>query len=67
MPTEKLNGVDLYYEIEGDGPPLVLVHGSWSYAKRCHVHVGVAVMHLEAGAKLRIFGAPVHFLDRVAA
>ena len=34
MPTEKLNGVDLYYEIEGEGPPLVLVHGSWSNAKR---------------------------------
>lgn len=30
MPVEKLNGVDLYYEIEGDGPPLVIVHGSWT-------------------------------------
>jgi pimeloyl-ACP methyl ester carboxylesterase len=25
-----LNGVDLYYESEGEGPPLVLVHGDWS-------------------------------------
>jgi pimeloyl-ACP methyl ester carboxylesterase len=25
-----LNGVDLFYESEGEGPPLVLVHGDWS-------------------------------------
>jgi pimeloyl-ACP methyl ester carboxylesterase len=30
MPVEKLNGVDLYYEVDGDGPPLVVVHGSWT-------------------------------------
>lgn len=30
MPTEKLNGLDLYYEIDGDGPPLVVVHGGWT-------------------------------------
>ena len=29
MPTAIANGVRLYYEISGDGPPLVLVHGSW--------------------------------------
>jgi pimeloyl-ACP methyl ester carboxylesterase len=29
MPTKRLNGVELYYEMEGDGPPLVLVHGNW--------------------------------------
>ena len=36
MPTATVNGVDLYYELEGAGPvadagggPLVLVHGSW--------------------------------------
>jgi pimeloyl-ACP methyl ester carboxylesterase len=35
MPTATVNGVDLYYELDGDGPvpaggvPLVLVHGSW--------------------------------------
>src|SRR5690349_4698413 len=30
MPTARLNGVSLYYELAGDdGPPLVLVHGSW--------------------------------------
>lgn len=34
MPVENLNGVDLYYEVHGDGPPLVLLHGSWSNAKR---------------------------------
>jgi 3-oxoadipate enol-lactonase len=26
MPTVKLNNEDLYYELEGNGPPLVLVH-----------------------------------------
>jgi pimeloyl-ACP methyl ester carboxylesterase len=29
MPTIEVNGVDLYYESQGEGPPLVLVHGSW--------------------------------------
>ena len=29
MPTLKVNGVDIDHEIAGDGPPLVLVHGSW--------------------------------------
>ncbi|MGH2837202.1 MAG: alpha/beta fold hydrolase [Thermoleophilaceae bacterium] len=30
MPVEKINGVDLHYEIDGEGPPLVIVHGSWT-------------------------------------
>jgi pimeloyl-ACP methyl ester carboxylesterase len=30
MPIITANGVDLYHEIAGDGPLLVLVHGSWS-------------------------------------
>jgi pimeloyl-ACP methyl ester carboxylesterase len=30
MPLEKVNGVELFYESDGDGYPLVLVHGSWS-------------------------------------
>jgi pimeloyl-ACP methyl ester carboxylesterase len=30
MATAKLNGVELYYEIVGAGPPLVLTHGSWT-------------------------------------
>lgn len=29
MPTAIINGVRLYYDLTGDGPPLVLVHGSW--------------------------------------
>jgi pimeloyl-ACP methyl ester carboxylesterase len=29
MPTARVNGVDLHYELTGSGPPLVLVHGSW--------------------------------------
>jgi pimeloyl-ACP methyl ester carboxylesterase len=29
VPTTKVNGVELYYELEGSGDPLVLVHGSW--------------------------------------
>ncbi|MFI1379425.1 alpha/beta fold hydrolase [Embleya sp. NPDC020886] len=30
MPHARVNGADLYYEVEGDGVPLVLVHGSWT-------------------------------------
>ena len=32
MPETRANGVRLYYEIHGDGEPLVLVHGSWGDA-----------------------------------
>jgi pimeloyl-ACP methyl ester carboxylesterase len=34
MPDTEANGVRLYYEIHGDGEPLVLVHGSWGDATR---------------------------------
>jgi len=27
MPSAKINGIDLYYEVHGDGPPLLLSHG----------------------------------------
>ncbi|MDQ0208770.1 alpha/beta fold hydrolase [Alkalicoccobacillus murimartini] len=27
MPVVTLNGVDLYYEIKGEGPPLIFTHG----------------------------------------
>jgi len=42
MPVEKLNGVNLYYEIDGDGPPLVVVHGSWTD----HTAWGMVAQHL---------------------
>jgi pimeloyl-ACP methyl ester carboxylesterase len=29
MPHMSINDVELYYEAQGSGPPLVLVHGSW--------------------------------------
>ncbi|MFE7639638.1 alpha/beta fold hydrolase [Kitasatospora sp. NPDC057518] len=29
MPRVAVNGVELFYEVGGDGEPLVLVHGSW--------------------------------------
>ncbi len=29
MPYASINNVELYYEVQGSGPPLVLVHGSW--------------------------------------
>jgi len=38
--TAQLNGIDLYYEIEGEGEPLLLLHGGggshgdWTYAGR---------------------------------
>ncbi|MFD9079413.1 alpha/beta fold hydrolase [Streptomyces erythrochromogenes] len=30
MARTRVNGVDLFYEIKGEGEPLVLVHGSWT-------------------------------------
>ena len=30
MPTTPINGIDLYYELQGSGPPLALVHGGGS-------------------------------------
>ncbi|MFE4974735.1 alpha/beta fold hydrolase [Kitasatospora sp. NPDC056651] len=30
MPRVGVNGIELFYEVAGDGDPLVLVHGSWS-------------------------------------
>jgi pimeloyl-ACP methyl ester carboxylesterase len=30
MPVVSVNGVDLHYESQGDGPPLVVVHGGWT-------------------------------------
>lgn len=29
MPRTRVNGVELFYEVTGEGDPLVLVHGSW--------------------------------------
>jgi pimeloyl-ACP methyl ester carboxylesterase len=29
MPHISIDEAELYYEVQGDGPPLVLVHGSW--------------------------------------
>ena len=31
--TVEINGVDLVYEVEGEGPPLVLIHG-WAVHRR---------------------------------
>ena len=30
MPVTRINGIDIHHEVRGDGPPLVLVHGSWT-------------------------------------
>ncbi len=32
MPEAQCNGVNLYYELEGSGEPLALIHGSWGDA-----------------------------------
>jgi pimeloyl-ACP methyl ester carboxylesterase len=29
VPTIEVNGTELFYQVEGEGEPLVLVHGSW--------------------------------------
>ena len=40
--TVSLNGIDLHYQIEGGGEPLLLLHGGtgchedWAYAGRDH-------------------------------
>src|SRR5688572_9533895 len=48
MPTEKLNGLDLYYEIDGDGPPLVVVHGGWTD----HTVWGMVAQRLESAFRV---------------
>src|SRR5688572_20332986 len=48
MPTEKLNGIDLFYEIGGDGPPLVIVHGSWTD----HTAWGMVAERLESSFRV---------------
>jgi pimeloyl-ACP methyl ester carboxylesterase len=30
MPAIHLNGIDLHHEVQGDGPPLVIIHGGWT-------------------------------------
>lgn len=30
MPTAQINGIRVHYEVEGEGDPLVIVHGSWT-------------------------------------
>src|SRR5688500_5329435 len=30
MPTININNIDLHYEVQGEGPPVFLVHGSWA-------------------------------------
>jgi pimeloyl-ACP methyl ester carboxylesterase len=30
MPTMRVNGTSLYYEEQGAGPGVILLHGSWS-------------------------------------
>jgi pimeloyl-ACP methyl ester carboxylesterase len=43
VPKAEVNGISLYYELEGDGEPLVLVHGSWGDATNwAHVAPGLA-------------------------
>ena len=29
MPLVSLNGFEMYYEVRGDGEPLLLLHGGW--------------------------------------
>ncbi len=43
MPTTRVNGVALYWEAQGEGEPLVLVHGSWGdHANWAQVVPGLA-------------------------
>jgi pimeloyl-ACP methyl ester carboxylesterase len=33
VPVESLNGVPIYYDVAGDGEPVVLVHGAWTESR----------------------------------
>ncbi len=45
MPSEKLNGVELYYEVHGSGPPLVLIAGLASDSQSWQSVVGRLSTH----------------------
>jgi pimeloyl-ACP methyl ester carboxylesterase len=36
MAVIDVKGIDLHYEVQGDGPPLLLVHGGWSDHQSWH-------------------------------
>jgi hypothetical protein len=38
-----INGVDAYYEVLGDGPPLVIINGSWSTIDDVRPLIGLLV------------------------
>ena len=48
MPVVRLNGTRLHYEVQGSGPPLVLIHGSWAD------HTSWAALAGELAAEFRV-------------
>jgi pimeloyl-ACP methyl ester carboxylesterase len=47
MPMKTCNGTELYYELSGDGAPLVLVHGGWIDAKSWELVVPAFAEHFQ--------------------
>ena len=47
MPMKTCNGAELYYELSGEGAPLVLVHGGWIDAKSWELVVPAFAEHFQ--------------------
>jgi pimeloyl-ACP methyl ester carboxylesterase len=56
MATVSANGIELHYEIEGEGPPLVLVHGNWSD----HTSWGLLAPHLARSFRVLRYDRRAH-------
>jgi pimeloyl-ACP methyl ester carboxylesterase len=53
MPGVEANGVRLYYELHGEGPPLALVHGSWGDASNWQRAVRPVLLLLDGSGSAR--------------
>jgi len=47
--TEPINGMQMYYEIRGEGEPLVLLHGGTGGRRRLGTHLQRSAQGLPAG------------------
>ena len=48
MSTIRVNGVELYYEIHGDGEPVLLIHGLGSSTRDWDLQVDALAKHFRA-------------------
>ena len=47
MPTKTVNGIEMYYEITGEGPPLLLIHGLGSSVRDWEFQIPVFKNHYQ--------------------